>query len=85
MLVRPDVRRGKLLELVAHLPPCLIACEDAANSHTGGGQTRLSVCGTRWMVTTLAQWGVAERFVSGVDFNKLNQQTRLWMSSLLSV
>ena len=31
VLVRPEVARGKLLELIAHLPPCLIAREDAAN------------------------------------------------------
>jgi hypothetical protein len=25
MLVRPEVTRAKLLELIAHLPPCLVA------------------------------------------------------------
>jgi hypothetical protein len=38
---------------------------------TGGNQARLTLCGTQRVVTTRAQWGVAERFVSGVDFNNL--------------
>lgn len=29
-LVRPDVKRAKLLELIASLPPCLIGMDQAA-------------------------------------------------------
>lgn len=32
-LVRPDVRRGKLLELIASLPPCLIGMEACSGAH----------------------------------------------------
>ena len=32
-LVRPDVPRAKLLELVAHLPPCLIGMEACSGAH----------------------------------------------------
>lgn len=32
-LVRPDVRRAKLLELIASLPPCLIGMEACSGSH----------------------------------------------------
>src|SRR6185369_7807302 len=33
MLVRPSVARGKLLELVASLPPCLIGMEACSGAH----------------------------------------------------
>ena len=33
MLVRPSVPRGKLLELVASLPPCLIGMEACSGAH----------------------------------------------------
>lgn len=33
MLVRPEVSRGKLLELIAHLPPCLIGMEACSGAH----------------------------------------------------
>ena len=42
-----------------------------STGRTGGNQARLTPCGTRWVVTTGTEWGVAQRFVSGVDFNKL--------------
>jgi hypothetical protein len=42
-----------------------------STGHTGGNQARRSLCGTQQVVATQAQWGVAERFVSGVDFNNL--------------
>ena len=32
-LVRPDVKRAKLLELIANLPPCLIGMEACSGSH----------------------------------------------------
>lgn len=32
-LVRPDVRRAKLLELIANLPPCLIGIEACSGAH----------------------------------------------------
>ena len=32
-LVRPDVKRAKLLELVASLPPCLIGMEACSGAH----------------------------------------------------
>jgi len=32
-LVRPEVRRGKLLELIASLPPCLIGIEACSGAH----------------------------------------------------
>lgn len=32
-LVRPEVRRGKLLELIANLPPCLIGLEACSGAH----------------------------------------------------
>jgi transposase len=32
-LVRPDVRRAKLLELIANLPPCLIGMEACSGAH----------------------------------------------------
>ena len=32
-LVRPEVRRGKLLELIAHLPPSLIGMEACSGAH----------------------------------------------------
>ena len=33
MLVRPEVPRAKLLELMAHLPPCLIGMEACSGAH----------------------------------------------------
>jgi len=42
-----------------------------STGQTGGNQARLTLCGTQLVVTTRAEWGVAERFVSGVYFNKL--------------
>ena len=33
VLVRPSVARGKLLELVASLPPCLIGMEACSGAH----------------------------------------------------
>ena len=33
-LLRPEVRRGKLLELIANLPPCLIGMEACSLSST---------------------------------------------------
>ena len=32
-LLRPEVRRGKLLELIANLPPCLIGMEACSGAH----------------------------------------------------
>ena len=32
-LVRPEVRRAKLLELIASLPPCLIGMEACSGAH----------------------------------------------------
>ncbi|OQW86134.1 MAG: IS110 family transposase [Rhodoferax ferrireducens] len=32
-LIRPEVRRGKLLELIANLPPCLIGMEACSGAH----------------------------------------------------
>ena len=32
-LVRPEVRRNKLLELIASLPPCLIGMEACSGAH----------------------------------------------------
>ena len=32
-LVRPEVSRGKLLELIANLPPCLIGMEACSGAH----------------------------------------------------
>ena len=32
-LVRPEVPRAKLLELIAHLPPCLIGMEACSGAH----------------------------------------------------
>jgi transposase len=32
-LVRPSVARGKLLELIAGLPPCLIGMEACSGAH----------------------------------------------------
>jgi transposase len=32
-LVRPEVPRAKLLELIAHLPPCLIGLEACSGAH----------------------------------------------------
>ncbi len=32
-LVRPDVKRAKLLELIAGLPPCLIGMEACSGAH----------------------------------------------------
>ena len=32
-LVRPEVPRAKLLELIAHLPPCLIGMETCSGAH----------------------------------------------------
>ncbi len=32
-LVRPNVPRGKLLELIASLPPCLIGMEACSGAH----------------------------------------------------
>lgn len=32
-LVRPEVPRGKLVELIAHLPPCLIGMEACSGAH----------------------------------------------------
>ncbi len=32
-LVRPEVPRGKLVELIAHLPPCLIGMEARSGAH----------------------------------------------------
>ncbi len=32
-LVRPEVPRAKLLELIAHLPPCLIGIEACSGAH----------------------------------------------------
>jgi hypothetical protein len=42
-----------------------------STGQTGGNQARLTLCGTRLAVTTGAEWGVAERFVAGVDSNNL--------------
>ena len=33
VLVRPEVARAKLLELIAHLPPCLIGMEACSGAH----------------------------------------------------
>jgi transposase len=32
-LVRPEVSRGKLLELIADVPPCLIGMEACSGTH----------------------------------------------------
>jgi transposase len=32
-LVRPEIARAKLLELIAHLPPCLIGMEACSGAH----------------------------------------------------
>ena len=44
-----------------------------STGQTGGNQARLTLCGTRWVVTTRTEWGVAERFVSGPVPTKVQQ------------
>lgn len=34
-LVKPTVARGKLLELIASLPPCTVGMEACSGAHTG--------------------------------------------------
>ena len=37
-LVRPEIRRAKLLELIAKLPPCLIGMEACSGAHYWAGE-----------------------------------------------